>query len=73
VLTVILLGLGVPLGLSEPSPLQTVLIVLLAVALSAYWLWNLATLVYACYSAYKGRLWVMPWLGPWVRRFLPQS
>lgn len=71
VLAVILLGLGVPLGLSEPSPAQTALIVALAVALGAFWLWNFGAHAYACYSAYKGRLWVMPWLGPFVRRFLP--
>ncbi|MBK7581266.1 MAG: hypothetical protein IPI67_13760 [Myxococcales bacterium] len=72
-LAIILLGLGVPLALADPSPLQTALIVLLAITLTLYWLWNFAAHAYACYSAYKGRLWVMPWLGFWVRRFLPPT
>lgn len=71
VLAVLLIGLGVPLALTEPSPLQTALVVLLAVSLSGYWLWNFGAHAYACYCAYKGRPWVMPWLGFWVRRFLP--
>jgi len=71
VLTLILLALGLPLGLSDPSPLQTLLIVLLAGSLGLFWLWNFGAHAYACWAAYKGRLWVMPWLGFWVRRFLP--
>ncbi|MBK8996873.1 MAG: hypothetical protein IPM35_14150 [Myxococcales bacterium] len=70
-LAVILIALGVPVALTEPSPLQTALVVFLALALTGYWLWNFGAHAYACWAAYKGRLWVMPWLGFWVRRFLP--
>ena len=73
VLGVVLIALGVPVAMTGPSPAQTALIVLLALALTGFWLWNLATHVFACWSAYKGRLWVMPWLGFWVRRFLPDD
>lgn len=71
VLAGILIVLGVPVGVLDDSPLRVVLIVLLAVALGAFWLWNFGAHAYACYSAYKGRAWVMPWLGFWSRRFLP--
>jgi uncharacterized membrane protein len=71
VLAVILIALGVPVAFLEDSPLHVPLIVLLALALAAFWFWNFGAHVYACYTAYKGRAWVMPWLGFWSRRFLP--
>jgi len=72
-LVVLLVALGVPVAALDGAPLQTVFIVLLALGLTAFWLWNFGAHAYACYAAYKGRLWVMPWLGFWVRRFLPEQ
>jgi uncharacterized membrane protein len=71
VLAVILVVLGVRVALLPDSPLQIPLVVVLALALTGFWFWNFGAQAYACYSAYKGRAWVMPWLGFWSRRFLP--
>lgn len=71
VLALILVALGAPVALLDDSPVRVVLIVILALALTGFWFWNFGAQLYACYSAYKGRAWVMPWLGFWSRRFLP--
>ena len=33
--------------------------------------WNIGGRLVACYHAYKGNPWVMPWLGPLTRRWQP--
>lgn len=48
---------------------------LIAVGIAAlivpYQVWRIAARVVACWRAYKGRAWVMPWLGFVSRRWLP--
>ncbi|MEZ4222115.1 MAG: hypothetical protein R3B13_14365 [Polyangiaceae bacterium] len=72
-LVAVLVVLGVPVALAEGSPLQLPLAVALAAALTLFWFWNFGTHAYACFAAYKQRLWVMPWLRFWVRRFHPDN
>lgn len=68
-LAAILLGLGVPVAYADGSPLQPVLGVALALALTAFWLWNLVAHIYACVRFYRGAPWVMPWLRPLAARW----
>ncbi len=72
VLMPLLILFGVPVALLEDGPPRVAAIVLLVVALSAFWLWNLAAHVIACYRSYRGVLWVMPWLRPFVSRWIPR-
>ena len=72
VLMPLLILFGVPVALLEDGPPRIAAIVLLVAGLSAFWLWNIAAHVIACYRAYRGVLWVMPWLRPFVSRWLPR-
>ena len=64
---------GVPVALLSDGPARIAAIVLLSVALGAFAIWNLWAHILACSRAYKGKPWVMPWLRPIVRRWLPAT
>ena len=44
-----------------------------ALILVPYQIWRVAMRILACWRAYKGRAWVMPWLGFVSRRGLPED
>lgn len=73
VLAAVLVLFGVPVALLGDGPLRVAAIVLLTVALIALVIWNLAAHVVACVRAHRGAIWVMPWLRPFVRRWLPAA
>lgn len=64
---------GVPLALVPDGPVRIVLLVVLTVSLVGFVIWNIWAHILACSRAYRRIAWVMPWLGPVVRRWLPQS
>ncbi len=45
----------------------------MALLLVPYQIWRVGTRIVACWRAYKGRAWVMPWLGFVTRRWLPEE
>jgi len=62
---------GVPLALISEGPVRVVLLVLLTLSLVGFVIWNIWAHILACSRAYRRVAWVMPWLGPVVRRWLP--
>jgi hypothetical protein len=70
-LLVICAALGTPVALLGDGLLRVVAIVLLSVSLVVFVIWNLWAHVLACSRAYRRVAWVMPWLRPVVRRWLP--
>jgi uncharacterized membrane protein len=64
---------GTPVALLADGPVRIVSIVLLAVSLTAFVVWNLWAHILACSRAYKNVVWVMPWLRPVVQRWLPPA
>ncbi len=48
-----------------------VVMVPLALLLVAYQAWRIVTRIVACWRAYHGKAWVIPWLGRVSRRWLP--
>jgi hypothetical protein len=65
-LLVIPVALGVALALAfvipESSPARIPAIILYVVTLSAASLGNVGAYIFACVQAFRGRVWVMPWL-----------
>jgi len=45
----------------------------MAMLLVPYQIWRVTTRIVACWRAFKGRAWVMPWLGFVTRRWLPEE
>ncbi len=45
----------------------------MALLLVPYQIWRITARIVACWRAYKGRAWVMPWLGFVMRRFQPED
>jgi uncharacterized membrane protein len=45
----------------------------MALLLVPYQIWRVGTRLVACWRAYKGRAWVMPWLGFVIRRWAPEE
>lgn len=61
---------GVMSALEHVVPMWVTVVVLGSV-LVVFQAWRVIARGYACYQAYKGRAWVMPWLAFVVRRWLP--
>jgi hypothetical protein len=57
-----LLGLGIPLSLAPDGPMRSILMPCLIVVLSVLYVWCMGSRIYACFQAWKGRAWRMPWL-----------
>jgi uncharacterized membrane protein len=73
VLIAVCVAFGVPIALLPASLEQTLLMWLLGAALVAFAIWNITAHIVACVRAYRGVAWVMPWLRPFVTRWLPES
>lgn len=69
---------GVPLavvasGETHLSIASTILIVALGISLLAIAIANFGACITACVRAYRGQVWVIPWLRPIVTKWLPPS
>ncbi len=70
-LLVPILACGGALAALDDVVPTAVTVALLVAALGLFQVWRVAARAYAAYQAYRGRAWVMPWLGFVVRRWLP--
>lgn len=72
-LLALLLGCGGGfVALTSSSMPAGVHVALLVALLTPYILWRVVARIMACFHAWNGRPWVMPWLAPVARRWLPE-
>jgi hypothetical protein len=64
---------GIAVTVNEHSPFHVPLVVLAIVVVFAFACWHLGAYIYACLAAFRGRVWVMPWLRAVIGKSAPPS